>query len=741
MNDLRVSNMKVASKNNKSSAKFERYSKMLELMVSDNSLEETLNFLLLQLESSIEGSKASFLLTSRDKSRFICTASSSLGKAYQDQVNELRVKKETGSCGAAITSKSLDVIENVFESEFWQPYLDFAHEKNIKSSWSYPIQNNDDEIIGSLDVYHKDERSPTEDELSIIKEISKLACLNVEHNNAKASYSLSSAITNYLPIGLIVCDERLNIIDVNPALCKISGYKKEEFIGRKPTFFSSSSHSMRNLFSILDKLDTGRSWTEEIELEKKSGETYISETCVTLIRDKDGKVKRSIASVTDITEKKRSEKTIEYQSNYDLLTHLPNRRSFYEQLNKNISRASLSDTEFHIMLLDLDHFKEINDSIGHEYGDKLLVLIAKRLEGVLEDGSIVSRLGGDEFGFILNSQYKHEKILKLANRILKKVSRPLSIKRVSDSYISSSIGIACYPKDGGNIEELLKSADQAMYQSKSKGRNSYTFFTKKLKDEAKRKANLHRELRIALYEKPEQFNLFFQPIVAKESAKLIQVESLLRWHHPTQGMISPIEFIPLAEKTGLACQLGSIVREKACEAASALKINGIKDVKVSINFSTDEFKNKLIYEQFLKLLEKHKLKPKDVVTEITESLFAEDEEQVYKTLKRFREGGIHIAIDDFGTGFSSLSYLAHFPADELKIDRSFITSIHTDSRKMSLVDSIINLGHSLGMYIVAEGVEEPEELEFLENKGCDLIQGYLIDKPLPLKILIEQYKP
>lgn len=723
-----------------SSNKLERYSKLLELAVTDAPFKEMLTQLLIQLESDIGACKASFLLASKDDSHFICTASPSLGKAYESEINKLGINKQTGSCGSAIVNQKLCIIKDVSQSEFWKPYLEFAQQKNIKSSWSYPIRDQENNIVGSVDVYHEEARHPKDKELEIIKEISRIACLKIEHERAKANNSLSSVITNYLPVGILVTDKELNIIDVNPALCSISGFDKEELIGQKPFSFSLDSNAMNKLFNMLKHLDAGQSWTSEMAFKKKSGETYISETRITLVRDSQGKVTRGIGLITDITEKKETEKTIEYQTHYDLLTGLPNRNSFYKQLSKNISRAQSKHNNFYIMLLDLDHFKEINDSIGHEYGDELLVLIAKRLEKLLAKSDMIARLGGDEFGFIFNNELEHKKIIEMADSILKTVSHPLSIKEMSDSYISSSIGIAHYPKDGKNIEELLKSADQAMYESKSKGRNSYTFFTKKLKEAAQRKAILHRELRIAVYEKPDQFSLHFQPIIQKETKKLCQLEALLRWHHPEYGLISPVDFIPLAEKSGLASKVGGIVQENACKAASIFKKSGIQ-TKVSINFSTDEFKNDTVCENFLTLLRQYHLKPEDVVVEITESLFAENAEQTLKHLKRFKNQGIHIAIDDFGTGYSSLSYLASFPIDELKIDRSFVSNIHKDKRKMSLVRSIINIGHSLDMYIVAEGVEQSEELNFLESEGCNLIQGYLISKPKPLDEIIEKYSP
>lgn len=718
----------------------EHYAKIVEMIISDKSLDNFLDFLAQQLENDIADCKASFLLLSRDNSHFTCVSAPSLGQRYQQYMNDLGIEKKTGTCGDAITYNRLCVFEDITQSEQWQPYLDFAKEKNIGAAWSYPISDNDNNVLGSLDVYCAESRSPNDTELAVLQEISKLAYLCIKYHRANMSSSLSSLITYYLPIGILVTDQNLDIIEVNPALCNISGFDKSDLIGQKPVNFSSGSYAMKKLNNALKNLETGQSWTVEMDFKKKSGEFYTAETCITVIRDANGYINRSIALITDITERKRSEKTIEYQAHYDLLTHLPNRHSFYKQLNKSIERARVNNASFYTMLLDLDHFKEINDSIGHEYGDELLRLIAQRLETLLEEDDVVARLGGDEFGFIFGSRYEYAQIVQIADTILEKVAHPLSIKTMSDSYISSSIGIAYYPQDGKNIEELLKSADQAMYESKSKGRNSYTFFTTKLKEEAQKKAILHRELRIALYEKPEQFSLFFQPIVKSHNAELIQLEALLRWQHPEQGLISPADFIPLAEKTGLASKLGEIVQQQACKSAAELKQKGIK-TKVSINFSNDEFKNEAIGEHFLAQLKHYGLCAEDVVIEITESLFAEDETRTLKHLTYFRDNGIHIAIDDFGTGYSSLSYLASFPIDELKIDRVFVSNIHNDKRKQSLVSAIINIGHRLGMYIVAEGVEQAEELDFLEQQKCDLIQGYFFDKPMPLADILRKYTP
>ncbi len=731
--------MSTSSKKNIMS-KSQRYTELLELMLANVALDDFLEKLLTQLESDVFGAKASFLFLSPDHSHFVCKASASLGSEYEDFIKSVNMYEHNLSCGKAFVQGQLCVIEDVKKSEPWQPYLEAAAAKNVRACWSYPIVKEDASVLGVVSLYYPEPRQPNTSELAIMQEISKIACLYVEHKRAQTQILLSSAMTEYLPVGIVVTDEHINMIDVNPAMCKLSGFDKSELLGRSPISFSFNSHVMAESFDSLRNLKTGQSWVSELDLKKKSGEIYTAEICITVIRDEKGGISRTVALVTDVTEKKHSEKTINYQAHYDLLTHLPNRNSFYKQLNTSIAHARSNKSNFYIMLLDLDHFKEINDSIGHEYGDELLALIAaQRLETVLQAGDTVARLGGDEFGFIFNSRYDYAQIVQVANCILEKVSCPLSIKTMSDSYISSSIGIAHYPQDGSNIEELLKSADQAMYESKSKGRNSYTFFTDELKEAAQKKAILHRELRIALYEKPEQFSLFFQPIVCKNTHVPSQLEALLRWQHPEQGLISPADFIPLAEKTGLASKLGEIVQDKACQALAELRKQGIQS-KVSINFSTDEFKNPQICEQFFSSLNKYGLQADDVIIEITESLFAENATQTLAHLKCFREAGVHIAIDDFGTGYSSLSYLASFPIDEIKIDRSFVSNIHVEQRKQSLVSAMINIGHSLGMYIVAEGVEESAELDFLTEQKCDLIQGYFIQRPAPLDEIIQRYK-
>lgn len=427
----------------------------------------------------------------------------------------------------------------------------------------------------------------------------------------------------------------------------------------------------------------------------------------------------------DITQQKLAEDLIWHQANFDGLTALPNRNMFLNRLQDEIHQSARTNTNLAVMFLDLDRFKEVNDSLGHDVGDKLLQETALRLLECVRDTDTVARLGGDEFVLLLTDVQDKSTLERISKTILQKLSAPFNLG-VEPIYISASIGITLYPKDAENFEDLLKNADQAMYAAKTKGRNRFSYFTPSMQAAVQLKMRLANDLRQALVR--GEFQLMYQPIVEVMTSKIRKAEALLRWHHPTRGLISPAEFISVAEETGLIMELGEWVFKEAIQ--QLIKWRGFvdEDFQMSINKSPAQFKQP--HSNWVDYMHHVGLSGKNLVIEITESLLLEASDNVGKQLLEFRDAGIHVAIDDFGTGYSSLAYLKEFDIDFIKIDQSFIINLCDGNNDMGLCEAITLMAHKLGMKVIAEGVETEAQFQLLAKVGCDYIQGYLIGRPL-----------
>lgn len=425
-----------------------------------------------------------------------------------------------------------------------------------------------------------------------------------------------------------------------------------------------------------------------------------------------------------------SQELIWHQANYDPLTELPNRRLFMDRLDQEILKANRLGTSIAILFIDLDRFKEVNDTLGHHAGDTMLVEAAKRIGRCVRSSDTVSRLGGDEFMVILADLDDHSHVESIAGKILASLKEPLKLE--NDLFFTSgSIGITLYPNDAKTADELVKNADQAMYVSKNGGRNRFSYFTHSMQEKALAKLKLASDLRNAIENK--QFSLFYQPIVDLSTGKIHKAEALIRWNHPIQGIVSPADFIPLAEETGLIVKIGDWIFKEAADFTKHItQITG-QAFQISVNKSPIQFHERLQGEDWVLYLNKIGLDPKQIVVEITEGLLLDSDTLVKSRLLEFRDAGIEVAIDDFGTGYSSLAYLNQFDIDYLKIDQSFTRNLHPGSSEMAISEAIIVMAHKLGLKVIAEGVETEGQRDLLAAANCDFAQGYLYSRPLPAK--------
>ncbi|MBO6578728.1 MAG: EAL domain-containing protein [Thalassospira sp.] len=435
-----------------------------------------------------------------------------------------------------------------------------------------------------------------------------------------------------------------------------------------------------------------------------------------------------VATYTDITERKQTEARMRHLAVHDVLTSLPNRTLFLDRLRQALLSARRFQRGVTVLFVDLDRFKDINDHFGHDVGDLMIQEMGQRLSRIIRDSDTAARLGGDEFAIIQTDVQNIEDTIALAQRIIDELCQPFDCRGIR-LHSTASVGITLFPEDGENPEQLVKNADMAMYAAKAEGRNNYRFFLPSMHERVKERKTIEEDLRNAL--EHDQLELYYQPKIDCRTERVVGAEALVRWHHPERGLILPGEFISVAEECGLINRLGAWVLEKACRQTRIWRDSSLSDLRIAVNLSPAQFQDAELVDSVTKIVKETALPHGTLELEITESILMNNPEKAVSTLKELKELGVLIAIDDFGTGYSSLNYLKRFPVTSIKIDRSFVNDIHVDVDDKAIVDAVIGLGHSLNLEVVAEGVEEVEQLVYLQEKGCDFIQGFLFSKPLP----------
>jgi diguanylate cyclase (GGDEF)-like protein/PAS domain S-box-containing protein len=552
--------------------------------------------------------------------------------------------------------------------------------------------------------------------------------VSARKNAEEEMYKLSSALEQTAD-GVMITDRSGVIEYVNPAYTLITGYRREEMIGRQPSVIKSGKQGPEFYKGLWETITAGKAFSDVFINRKKSGALYYEAKTISPLKDRHGDITHYVATGKDITEQMETQQKLQHMAHHDALTELPNRALFIDRVKQALARARWHSRGVAILFLDLDRFKNINDSLGHDAGDRLLKQIGERLIGGLRDGDTVARFGGDEFVILLDDIAESSDISRIAGKILDVIAPSFSIAD-QELHITASMGISLFPGDGEDSQTLLKNADIAMYRAKEAGKNTYKFYSDEMSARTHARLTLENDLRNAINR--DEFELYYQPQVDAASGTIVAVEALLRWRHPKLGLLAPAEFIPLLEETGLILPVGEWVVRSACEQAARWHAAGFASLRMSVNISARQFEER----HFVEMLEKNTvlfhIDPRLLELEMTESVLMRNTRETIETVDLLSNLGFRLVIDDFGTGYSSLSYLRRFHIDMLKLDKSFVRDISHDPNDAALCSAIILLARSLNLDVVAEGVETPEQLEFLCTHGCHLVQGYLYSHALPV---------
>lgn len=634
--------------------------------------------------------------------------------------------ENTGPAGIALREDHpvwvQDLLHDIPQTMPW-----YTRAKNFgwRSVAALPLHKNDS-VYGVFALYSDQVNIFTDDIQELLLEMASDIDYALESYQKEAKLNQLIQAVEQTPTSIVITDLESNIVYANEAFAKVTGYTLEEAMGKNPRMLKSDKTPESFYTQMWSHLTKGSSWKGEFTNKRKDGSEYIEAVNISPVMGNDGTIINYMAIKEDITAKKEAEEKIHQLANFDHLTGLPNRVPLYDYFKYVLNLAKRNNQAFAIMFLDLDHFKEINDTLGHNIGDTLLIEVSIRLRSLMREVDMITRLGGDEFIIIMP-----ETPMLGAEQVAKKLLEVISTPYYIDSHelnITVSIGIALYPFDGLDFETLSKNADTAMYQAKAKGRNQYCFFTEDMQTKSLYNLQLSNALRHAI--ERNELVVYYQPQISLQDGRIIGAEALLRWFHPELGFIAPSEFIPIAEESGQILAIGEWVLRRTAQQAKKWIAEGFNTMVFSVNLSAYQFRHPSLPKLVTQILTETGLSPEHLELELTESMAMHDPIEAIKIMDNLHKRGIRLSIDDFGTGYSSLSYLKKFKIYKLKIDQSFVRDIDSDTDDRAIVKAIIMIARSLGMVTIAEGVETGQQLAFLKEQGCEEAQGYYYSKPL-----------
>lgn len=566
-----------------------------------------------------------------------------------------------------------------------------------------------------------------DERIVILNDVTERVEAEIERARAEERMRLWTSVLDHSSEGILVCDAERRILLVNAAFRELTGYSEEDVIGQTPRILQSGRQDASFYAAMWKALNETGQWRGEIWNRRKSGEFYAEWLSISAVRDERGMVTHYVGVFSDITRHKESEERIRHLAQYDALTDLPNRMLFNDRLDQLIKAAERDGSKIGVLYVDLDRFNDVNDSLGHEAGDQLLVTMSKRMSEAVRHADTIARMGGDEFVVVLSRLHHPEDAAAVAQKLLNVITQPLLLGG-NEIATSASIGICIFPDDGIDAGDLVRNADAAMYRAKAAGRSVYRFYTRDMNERALERLSTENALRRAIENR--EFVLHYQPQIDLASGAIVATEALIRWNRPGVGLVPPGEFIPIAEERGLITQIGRWTIEEAARQAVAWDAAGIT-IPVAVNLSAVQFHQRRFVEYIAAMLREYRLKPECFELELTERIIIHDAEATVAVFERLHRLGVGLSIDDFGTGYSSLNYLRRFPIDMIKIDKSFVGEITEHSDTTRIIISIIALAKGLGLKVLAEGVETEAQRTFLCEHGCDRAQGFLFSRALP----------
>lgn len=701
--------------------------KILESIATGLSCGQILDDLCQMIEAMVPEAQASVLQLDRDSASLSVLAGTTFPPEMLACFDRMlhSADMEAGK-DAAGSGKPCYVID-VSSDPHWNRFGETAGSPRIGAFWSVPFFSEKQQMLGTFSIISKKRGAPTPFHSRMLEIASFLAGITIRNREREESLLQWSTVFRDASEGMIITNAHGAILDVNQSFTNITGYSKDEVLGKNPNLLNSGRQDKAFFLRLWDSLRETGKWQGEIWNRRKSGDIYPEWLSISRIDNKEGKPFNYVAVFSDISSLKESERKLYHLAHHDPLTGLPNRLLMIARLEHALKQSLRNPTLLALMFIDLDRFKNVNDSYGHALGDQLLVNVARRLKSHLRSGDTIARIGGDEFVVLLEQLRQADQAAALAQSCIDALARPFAIAG-QEIFITPSIGISLFPGDGSDAESLLKHADIAMYRSKEEGRHRYSFFTKQLSDKVKERLKCETLLRRALERR--EFELHYQPQVGADSGRIVGAEALLRWNHPEQGQILPNMFIPVLEETGLIQEVGAWALKTACRQMQDWEELGLPKIRLAVNLSAKQVSPESTSHRLQTILAESGLSPNRLELEITEHSIMQGTEKGNHLLNSLRELGVSLAIDDFGTGYSSLMRLKQLPVHCLKIEQTLVRDIPDDQDDQAICRAVVALGHSLGVRIVAEGVEREEQADFLRSIGCDELQGYLYGRPM-----------
>ena len=701
---------------------------VLEMIAIGRPTQDILDGLCELAEAMVPNSVGSIMLLDADRTQLLVRSAPNIPVEGVEALNGLQPGPNAGSCGTAVFTDEPVFVSNILTDGRWARLIHIAQRFNLQACWSMPIRSADNRVVGSFALTSFEKRPPNQFQKRILDTATYLAGIVLEREKHGESLLTAGVAFDHMREAVMVTDAQNRIIQVNRAFEKITGYTPEEAIGQTPKLLHSGQQDASFYHEFYRSLERQDEWRGEIWNRRKNGEVYPQWLSVRVVFDGSGDVHRYVSVFADITDVKESQRKLWQLAHHDALTNLPNRLMLGARLEHAVRRAHRTGHRFALLYIDLDHFKNINDSLGHHAGDELLKVVSGRLASAVHEDDTIARLGGDEFVVLIEDIPDANSALRVAERLLQVLGNAFVIADKT-LFVTSSVGVSMYPEDADAPDTLLQHADTAMYQAKALGRNRIAFYAPELTRAIERRMTLEHDLRQAIAR--EELVLHYQPQFSADTGRLVGMEALVRWQHPERGLIPPGEFISIAEETGLIRDLGCWVTENACLQAQQWRDSGHLDFTLAVNLSPYQL-HAACAQDLESLFKRTGFPPEHFEFEVTETLFVEQTGTAMSELKSMRERlGIGIAMDDFGTGHSSLSKLKQLPIGKVKIDQSFVRDLPDDRDDVAIARAIILMAHTLGLTVVAEGVETKAQQAFLCESGCDHMQGYLFAKPMP----------